>query len=190
MYCAKCGAGNPDDGRYCRKCGSRIGIVGKSDAKPPFTLENWVHDKIAPLFDGSAKINISRSSPTIRKFVTGIILLVVAFVLAIPLKGNEWWILTLIPGFVMLALALADVILIGVFNESTDVEPEEELLMNSDDRSALPPIQTAYAADEARSDYRTKDLAPPSVVEDTTRHLEMDTENETMTLPEKADDER
>ena len=191
MYCAKCGTGNPDDGRFCRKCGSKIGMVGDSDAEPPFTLESWVHEKIAPIF-GEGKTSKSPGyGPTIRKFLTGVFLLVAAFILAIPLKGNEWWVLTLIPGFVMLALAFANVILIGVFGESMDVEPEVKMdSPNADERSALPPKHTEFAADEARSDYRTAEFAPTSVVENTTRHLEMDAENETMTLPEEIDDEK
>ena len=47
--------------------------------------------------------------------------------------------------------------------------------------ASLPPKQTEYVAPESR--YKTGDLVPPSVTDSTTRHLEMNSEGETMTLP-------
>jgi hypothetical protein len=50
-------------------------------------------------------------------------------------------------------------------------------------QSALPPNQTAYVEPESR--FKTGDLVPPSVTDNTTRHLEMDSEGQTMALPKK-----
>ena len=50
-------------------------------------------------------------------------------------------------------------------------------------QSSLPPPQTEWVAPESR--YKTGDLTPPSVTENTTRHLEIDSEGKTMTLPKK-----
>jgi len=47
----------------------------------------------------------------------------------------------------------------------------------------LPPPQTQWVAPESK--YKTGDLVPPSVTDNTTRHLEMDSEGQTMTLPKK-----
>jgi hypothetical protein len=49
--------------------------------------------------------------------------------------------------------------------------------------AALPPNQTEYVAPESR--FKTGDLVPPSVTDNTTRHLEMDSEGKTMALPKK-----
>ena len=50
--------------------------------------------------------------------------------------------------------------------------------------SALPPPQAEFVpAPESR--YKTGDLVPPSVTEATTRHLDLDSEGQTMTLPKK-----
>jgi len=49
--------------------------------------------------------------------------------------------------------------------------------------NALPPTQTEYISPESR--YKTGDLVPPSVVENTTRLLEIDKDGETETLPKK-----
>lgn len=52
--------------------------------------------------------------------------------------------------------------------------------------SPMPALQNDYAAPPRGSIYDTGDLhAPPSVIENTTRHLEINKEGETMTLPQK-----
>jgi hypothetical protein len=47
----------------------------------------------------------------------------------------------------------------------------------------LPPTQTTYVEPESR--FKTGDLVPPSVTDNTTRQLEMDSEGQTMALPKK-----
>ncbi len=47
--------------------------------------------------------------------------------------------------------------------------------------AALPPTQANYVSPESR--YKTGDLVPPSVTDGTTKHLEINSEGETMTLP-------
>ncbi len=56
---------------------------------------------------------------------------------------------------------------------------------NVDRRADLPPARTEFVGKKKRN-YQTSDLEtePPSVVENTTRHLEVDPESEIMTLPE------
>ena len=49
--------------------------------------------------------------------------------------------------------------------------------------AALPPKQTAFVYPESR--FKTGDLVPPSVTDTTTRHLEVNSEGETMTLPKR-----
>jgi hypothetical protein len=51
--------------------------------------------------------------------------------------------------------------------------------------AALPPRQQDYITPQPRSIYDTGEFAtrPPSVTEGTTRHLEINKEGETMTLP-------
>lgn len=51
--------------------------------------------------------------------------------------------------------------------------------------AALPPTQPSYVQPQSRSIYDTGEfeVRPPSVTEGTTRHLEVNKEGETMTLP-------
>ena len=60
--------------------------------------------------------------------------------------------------------------------------PDNRNVFNASPQNAsLPPPHTEYVAPDSR--YKTGELVPPSVVENTTRHLEMNSEGETMTLP-------
>ena len=56
-------------------------------------------------------------------------------------------------------------------------------VLDTPPNNALPPQQTEWVSPESR--YKTGDLVPPSVTDNTTRHLEMDSEGKTMTLPKK-----
>jgi hypothetical protein len=48
--------------------------------------------------------------------------------------------------------------------------------------ASLTPAQSDFIS-PAESRYKTGDLVPPSVTEGTTRHLDIDSEGKTMTLP-------
>jgi hypothetical protein len=57
------------------------------------------------------------------------------------------------------------------------------MISSAPQTNALPPPQTEFVAPDSR--YKTGDLVPPSVVENTTRLLEIDSEGETINLPKK-----
>jgi len=57
----------------------------------------------------------------------------------------------------------------------------DEKAFGTSPNNALPPQQTQWVSPESK--YKTGDLVPPSVTDNTTRHLEMDSEGKTMTLP-------
>jgi len=56
---------------------------------------------------------------------------------------------------------------------------------NGFQNAPLPPAQQQFVAPMAESRYKTGDLVPPSVTDDTTRQLQMDQEGQTMALPKK-----
>jgi hypothetical protein len=66
---------------------------------------------------------------------------------------------------------------------STTPQTAQNSIPAPPNNAALPPNQTEYVAPDSR--YKTGDLVPPSVTDNTTRHLEINTEGETMTLPKK-----
>ncbi|MGI9036423.1 MAG: hypothetical protein ACR2GD_10345 [Pyrinomonadaceae bacterium] len=120
------------------------------------------------------------------KLFTGIAFLVVSIALAFSAMGTGWWFWMLIPAFGALGSGIAQIIQLRKVEKGnfSTLSPEaQNTFPENYPNQALPPNQTDYVAPESR--YKTGDLVPPSVVEDTTRHLEINKEGETMTLPPK-----
>lgn len=124
----------------------------------------------------------------ITKIFTGLAFLIVAIVLgATGVAGGQfWWFWMLIPAFGSLGSGIAQYV------QLRKTEQQRNLNASFDDRAgissgeqnySLPPTQENYIAPDSR--YKTGDLVPPSIVENTTRHLEINKEGETMTLPKK-----
>lgn len=177
MYCPKCGTKNPDNGKFCRTCGTDLNVVsdvltGKLDKK-----------RIQPLVDKKGK-PVSWESALSTLF-TGIAFVAVTIALANSAMGRGWWFLMLIPALSCIGTGLAKIIQIKSYEKANanfaPTTTEREL--SSNEKRELPPDQTEYISPVSASKYKTGDLVPPSVTDNTTRHLEMDSEGETMTLP-------
>lgn len=187
MFCPKCGTKNPDNGKFCRSCGTDLSPVsdalsGKSNNKlqgfGKFQPNNSVQ-----LFDKKGKPVHWESAMT--KLFSGIAFLAVTIALAFSVMGTGWWFWMLIPAFSCLGAGIAQIIQLRKNEKMISVTPPEtQNVLKEELKAELPPSQTNYIAPDSR--YKTGDLAaPPSVVEATTRHLEMDSEGETMTLPKR-----
>lgn len=173
MFCPKCGIQNPETGKFCRSCGVDLGNV--SDA---------LTGKLSPpaqLVDRKGKpVNLERA---ITKMFSGLAFLAVAIALAFTGMGRGWWFWMLIPAFMSLGAGIAQYVQLKKAEQGRPaftpaVDPN---ILTSSPNPVLPPSQTEYVQPESR--YKTGDLIPPSVTDTTTKHLEMDSEGETMTLP-------
>lgn len=104
--------------------------------------------------------------------------------------ARVWWFWLLIPGFATLGGGIAQYVQLKKLEkqEAAFAPPDtRNIISSAPPNNALPPTQTDYVAPPAQSIYDTGDLVerPGSVTEPTTRHLQMDSEGETMTLPKK-----
>ncbi|MEZ5344859.1 MAG: zinc ribbon domain-containing protein [Pyrinomonadaceae bacterium] len=169
MFCPKCGTKNPGNGKYCRKCGSDIKLVsdamsgklvyaGKEGKKKRGDTPKW-EDALTFLFVSVAFFGIS-------------------IFLSFQPMAAFWWFWLLIPAFATLAQGIGQVISLRKAREAElRTKAEEELrLRDQKTEHALPPQQTDFDLNIPASKRRTKDLAVPSVVEETTRKLEMNTD--------------
>jgi hypothetical protein len=189
MFCPKCGTQNPETGKFCRSCGTDLGTVsealtGKSSKKmqgfgmmEPMSVMDLSCNKSKPVSWESA----------LGKLFMGVAFLVVSVILAFTGKANAWWFWMLIPAFAMLGSGVAQYVQLKKTeqrNISPAFQPSQNVISSAPQNSFLPPTQNEYVAPESR--YKTGDLVPSSVTDGTTRHLEMNSESETMNLPKRS----
>ncbi|HMJ09496.1 MAG TPA: zinc-ribbon domain-containing protein [Pyrinomonadaceae bacterium] len=176
MFCPKCGIQNPETGKFCRSCGTDLGNV--SDALTGKLQQRQILDK---------KGKPIHWEGAITKFFTGLAFLIVSLVLAFSNMGRGWWFWLLIPAFTSLGAGVAQYIQLRKAENGglRFAQPEQQPSLQAPQQNAsLPPSQTEYVSPD-ESIYKTGDLVPPSVTDSTTRHLEMDPEGKTMTLPKR-----
>lgn len=158
--------------KFCRACGTDLGNVS-----------NALSSKSQPQQPVNHKGKPIHWEGALSKFGTGLAFLIISIVLSRTRMGEAWWFWMLIPAFTCLGAGIAQFIQLKkaekggvVYSASPDALPQSQ-------NTALPPQQTEWVAPESR--YKTGDLVPPSVTENTTRHLEIDSEGQTMALPKK-----
>lgn len=175
MFCPKCGKDNPDDGKFCRSCGTDLGNVSSALSGHLPQPRQILDHKGRPVSWDKA----------IVKIFTGVAFLAVAVALAFTI-GKSWWFWMLIPAFTSLGAGIAQYVQLrkaetGTFAAISHPADTSASLPHSTN-AALPPQQTEFVP-AAESRYKTGDLVPPSVTDSTTKHLETNSEGDTMTLP-------
>ena len=201
MFCPNCGTQNPETGKFCRKCGTDLVTV--SDAMSGKTSGNssgfGTIQPIQPvhpmhLIDRKGRVRSNDPdeiwSAGIKNTISGFGFLVVAMALLLTnvAGGRGWWWAMLFPAFSLLASGIGNIAKSKRLEKrkaAGEFQTQSAPLFNqSVPNQSLPPQQTQFVSPE-QSRYKTGDLVPPSVTDNTTRHLEMNTEGETMTLPKK-----
>ena len=181
MFCPKCGEKNPENGKFCRTCGTDLGGVTSALSGVPLAAK-------APMVDRHGKPLNWEGAMT--KLFMGLAFLTISIILGVSgmAGGRDWWYWMLIPAFLFIGGGLARIMQLkkdekaGVVNAPFNAN---EQLHSAQVNNALPSAQTQWAPTAAESRYKTGDLVPPSVTDATTRHLEIDKEGQTMALPKK-----
>jgi len=176
MFCPKCGQQNPESGKFCRGCGTDLAPVSQALSAPSQQPQPQLLTRRGrPMTYHSA----------LTKIFSGLAFGAVATALAITGMGRGWWFWLLIPAIMSLGSGAAQWVQL---DKSKAAGPTfasgSGQIAEGQPGNALPPMQASNFP-PAESRYRTGDLVPPSVTDGTTRHLEMDSEGKTMTLPKK-----
>jgi len=184
MFCQKCGTKNPDNGRFCRNCGIDLAGMSEPQGLHPRDPEHHI--------EGEGKIRSNNPddiwSSGITNTISGVGFLVVSIVLLLTnvANGNKWWWAMLFPAFSLLARGVGNIAKSKrLEKKNLQIQPQPTLFTQPPTNASLPSSQTDYVKPQG-STYDTGELvAPPSVIEATTRQLEINSEGETMTLPKK-----
>jgi hypothetical protein len=172
MFCPKCGRQNPEEGKFCRSCGTDLGNVSQALSGPA----------PKPLLDHKGRpVSWERA---IGKIFGGLAFLAVSIALAFSQSGHGWWFWLLIPAFMSLGAGFAQMVKLRNAESGNVGISSGRSPISGYQGAALPPQQTEWVS-PPESRYKTGDLVPPSVAEGTTRHLEIDSEGQTMSPPKK-----
>lgn len=152
MYCPSCATENINDARFCRKCGANLSLVpqalsGHLPQAPISRFEEAIKRRREP--------NLGRA---IRRIFVGFAFLLVFVAMLLtsrPLGTGAVWLL--IPAFICLGKG------IGEFVSLMTAQSRAE-------KTAMPPAEVTGQLQQ--NSFYYDPLAPPSVTERTTRHLE------------------
>jgi hypothetical protein len=174
MYCPKCGSQSTGDVRFCRSCGTDLGVVsqalsgqlvppGQPPARRSTRRDRHGRPEEPPRLD--AAVNTA---------FAGLGFLVVAFgALFFAPAGRLWWFWLLIPAFVSLGKAAGEYIRwkqigspSGSMQNYSQGPPQFQ--------GQAPPqyLSPPPAAERFDTPRPFEAVAPPSVTEGTTRHLD------------------
>jgi hypothetical protein len=163
MFCPKCATPNADDARFCRSCGTDIGLV-------PQALSGSLAERLASADEtrygrrrrhrGDRPASIERA---VKSFFMGLAFIFIAFAVRewAP-AGNIWWFWMFLPAASLLADGVGTYLRLaseGKKDKQQTYVPAQTAVPPPRPASALPPLDTGEM------------IPPPSVTEGTTRHL-------------------
>ncbi len=163
MYCPKCAADNPQNGRFCRQCGTDISFVRQALVGTVPQSGSQTDSGLGQVPGvGGSKGKVQKPA-SVYKGITNLFrgigfLLVAAAVFRFAPAGKLWWFWLLIPAFGALGSGVAEML---------RAKHEEHLLR----KHGIPPVlPEVYRAGElpAGVDYG---MQPPSITERTMRVL-------------------
>lgn len=193
MFCPKCGTKNPEDGKFCRSCGADLALVNAAlSGNLPAKADDWGMGDLGVSVGCDPKEELRRKDPAevygdgVKGVITGLGFLGVSMALFFTgvAGGNAWWWALLFPAFFGFAKGISDILKSEKMKAprgTTFERPTGNMIGSAPTNPGLPSAKTDFIPAETR--YETGDLVPPSVTDNTTRHLEVNGEGETMTLP-------
>lgn len=163
MYCPICATQNAEDTKFCRSCGSNLSLV-------PQALTGRLPE--APTRSRGRHRNRHRDDegpPSLANGITkafmGVGFILVSFgAFFFAPAGRLWWFWLLIPAFAMLGKGIAEIVSARYDPNLTQGVNRQGTLQPTVRAGELPPRKDVF-------------FTPPSVTEQTTRHLDPSTDS-------------
>jgi hypothetical protein len=168
MYCPKCATDNIDGTKFCRGCGSNLSLV-------PQALTGRLPEARSGRRRHRDRDEIERGGPAvlangITKAFMGLGFMCVSLgVFAFAPAGRLWWFWMLIPAFAMLGKGVAEIL-------SFKYGPNQVQGTSKPDLSSAAPTGQVPPPRDAFVSQPGPQSGPPSVTEQTTRHLDRTTD--------------
>jgi hypothetical protein len=161
MYCPKCGTQNLEDVKYCRSCGAYLSLVPQALSGELAEERAVGHDAEGKPYDRRGRrIHHQPSLASgIQTVSAGTAFLIIA--IALFLTGKAWGLWMLIPAFVILGKGIGEIV----------TAKQSQL-----SATAAPPAARTTGELEPERKYGALPASPPSVTENTTRHLDATSE--------------
>lgn len=158
MFCPNCGSQNAEGTKFCRTCGANLSLVPQALTGE---LSNDRSSRRRRRREQEGPPNIGHG---ITKLFMGIGFIFVALgAWRFAPAGRLWWFWMLIPAFTMLGKGISEIITASItLKQMHGIQPTTAAMPPRRVTGELPPEPPAFQ------------LPPPSVTEDTTRHLDPD----------------
>lgn len=169
MFCPKCGTENADGSKFCRSCGTNISLVPQAltgqlpQEQSDTGATDWETSRMSRRRRRRAA-NCPSISYGVSKIFVGIAFIIVALALSNTPFGWSWWFWMLIPALASLGKGIGEII-------QFKSEQKKNLLQTPIQQQ--PAFQPPRQAANLPPRYNTTEFmnAPPSITENTTRHL-------------------
>lgn len=174
MYCPKCGAQNIEDAQFCRGCGENISLVSQAlSGQLPASRAVGYDVEGKPYDESGRRIRREKDLPRVDKAIKtgfmGLAFLIIAIIIGFTGdRRHDYWYWLLIPAFTMIGGGIAEYVRVK-HSAAT-----EKRLPDAQPRAAMPPARARVSAIPPRNTAEL--VTPPSVTENTTRHLDLSTE--------------
>lgn len=170
MFCPKCGTENADGSKFCRSCGTNISLVPQAlgGQLPQEQSDNSAMDWESRTSRRRRRRHSSNSpsiSYGVSKIFVGIAFIIVALALSNTPFGWSWWFWMLIPALGALGKGIGEIVQYK--------SEQKKNLLQTPIQQQQPAFQPPRQVGSLPPRYNTTEFmnAPPSITENTTRHL-------------------
>jgi zinc-ribbon domain len=157
MYCPSCGSQNADETKFCRMCGANLALVPQAlTGQLPGDRDSRRHRRRRR--DENRPPNIGHG---LTRAFMGVGFLIVALAIFVSPGGRGWWWAMLFPAFSLIGQGVAEIVSANV--------ALKQMRGNQPTTAAVPERRVTGELSPEPPGFH---IPPPSVTENTTRHLD------------------